>query len=122
MTSDKLYKQAKYNYQIWKTNSIRTAGFFLIFNGFLDNEYLKHISGGALKLYVFLGIKSNNLTGESFYSLESIANYFDVSQKTISNWFKELINLRLVYRYQLKFNGVSHSILRPYQSGVRGDH
>lgn len=109
----------KNNYSNWKKDSLDNNGFFVIFNGFLEKEYLKNISGGALKLYVYLGINSNNTTGESFYKLTSIANYFGVSERTVSNWFKELLKLRLIERYQLELNGVSHTYLNVYDAGGR---
>ncbi|MDH9922590.1 helix-turn-helix domain-containing protein [Staphylococcus hominis] len=106
------------NYEMWKKDSLDTKGFFVIFNGFLDNNYLKRISGGALKLYIFLGIKSKNDSGESFYNIDSIANYFEVSTRTISNWFLELEKLNLIERYQLEFNSVAHTFLNTYDSGL----
>lgn len=113
---DKAISQKK-NYGIWKKNSLDKNGFFVIFNGFVEKDYLKKISGGALKLYIYLGIHSDNSTGESFYSLKSISQYFNVSERTISNWFKELLRLKLIQRYQLEFNGVSHTYLNVYDAG-----
>lgn len=107
----------KKNYGNWKKDSLDSKGFFVIFNGFLEKDYLKKISGGALKLYIYLGINSDNSTGESFYKLKSISEYFNVSERTISNWFKELLKLRLIERYQLEFNGVSHTYLNVYDPG-----
>ncbi|MBF2758193.1 helix-turn-helix domain-containing protein [Staphylococcus sp. GDY8P57P] len=107
----------KRNYEIWKKESLENKGFFIIFNGFLDNNYLKNISGGALKLYVFLGIKSKNESGESFYNVKSISEYFGVSTRTISNWFFELERLNLIERYQLDYNNVSHTFLNTYDAG-----
>lgn len=107
-------------YEKWKQNGLRDSGYFIIFNGFLDNNILQKISGGALKLYVYLGIKSNNTTGESFYKIETMAEYFQVNTRTITNWINELKQNNLIARYQLKFNGVSHTYLRPYDAGFRG--
>ncbi|MGB2513197.1 helix-turn-helix domain-containing protein [Leuconostoc suionicum] len=94
-------------------------GFFVIFNGFLDDGHLKKISGGALKLYVFLGIKSKNDTGESFYTVKQMADYFDVSTRSISNWIKELEKINLVERIQLEYNGVAHTFLNTYNPGLK---
>lgn len=110
------------DYSTWKKNSLQDAGYFIVFNGFLENNLLKNISGGALKLYIFLGISADNYTGESFYKIETIANYFEVSTRTISNWIKELEKLNLIYRSQIKFNSVSHTFLKPYFAGIRGRH
>lgn len=110
-------KMSKENYKVWKDNSLENAGYFVIFNGFLEQKMLKKISGNALKLYVFLGIKSDNYTGESFFSIQSIAKYFGKSERTISNWIAELEELKLIKRVQLKHNEVSHTFLQPYFSG-----
>ena len=114
---NKKSKLIKENYAYWKKNSINNKGFFIIFNGFLEENILKNISGGALKLYVFLGIKSDNNTGESFYTIPQISEYFGVSERSISNWFKELETLNLIFRFQLKFNSVSHTYLNTYNAG-----
>jgi len=116
----------KKRYSSWKKKSLNESGFFVIFNGFLDEKkplshkaLLQEISGGALKLYIFLGIKSDNFTGESYYSIKSIANYFGKSERTINNWFNELEKLNLIYRAQLEYNGVSHTYLQTYKTGNR---
>jgi len=109
----------KENYAIWKQKGLDEHGFFIIFNGFLENDLLQKISGGALKLYVFLGIKSDNKTGESFYTISYMADYFKVSERAISKWISELESFNLIIRYQLKFNGVSHTYLNLYDQGKR---
>ena len=116
----------KKRYDSWKKKSLNESGFFVIFNGFSEEKrplshkaLLQEISGGALKLYIFLGIKSDNFTGESFYSIKSIANYFGKSERTINNWFSELEKLNLIYRAQLEYNGVSHTYLQTYRTGKR---
>ena len=111
----------KENFRIWKKKSLNDAGYFIIFNGFLETEILSKVSGGALKMYVFLGIKANNSTGESFYKISTMARYFQVSERTISNWIQELYTLGLIARVQPKFKSVSHTYLRPYYSGVKGE-
>lgn len=116
--TNKVYaKMWRENHAAWKSNSLDSTGFFVIFNGFLDNDILQRISGNALKLYVFLGIKSNNLTGESYYTIASIAKYFKKSERTINNWMKELVRLNLIKRVQFEKNKVSHTFLQPYAAG-----
>lgn len=107
------------NYSAWKKESLDLSGFFVVFNGFLDNNILQKISGNALKLYVFLGIKSNNSTGESYYTITSIAKYFKKSERTINNWMKELVKLNLIKRVQFEKNNVSHTFIQPYAAGER---
>lgn len=109
-------------FRIWKKKSLNDAGYFIIFNGFLETGILSKISGGALKMYIFLGIKSNNSTGESFYRISTMARYFEVSDRTISNWIQELETLGIISRVQPKFNSVSYTYLRPYYSGVKGEN
>lgn len=110
-------KRSRNNYKYWKQNSLDNAGFFVLFNGFLENDILKKISGNALKLYIFLGIKSDNSTGESYYSIKSMAKYFDKSERTINNWISELEELNLIRRIQFQHNKVSHTFLQPYMAG-----
>lgn len=109
--------RSRKNYSIWKSNSLDSAGFFVIFNGFLDNNILQKISGNALKLYVFLGIKSDNSTGESYYTISSMAKYFKKSERTINNWINELEKLNLIRRVQFQKNKVAHTFLQPYLAG-----
>lgn len=117
MKNTKKSELLKKNYDIWKRDALNNNGFFIIFNGFVDQNILTKISGGALKLYIFLGIKSNNKTGESFYTISQMADYFQTSERTISNWILELEKLNLIIRYQLKFNSVAHTFLNPYNAG-----
>lgn len=107
------------NHYHWKKSNLNSSGYFIIFNGFQANGYLKKISGNALKLYVYIGIHSNNLTGESFHSIETIAKYFGKNERTIYNWFNELVRLKLVRRAQLQLNGPSHTFIQPYNTIVK---
>ena len=107
------------NYAAWKQDSLNNTGFFVIFNGFLDNNYLNKISGNALKLYIFLGIKADNTTGESYYSIQSMAKYFGKSERTINNWIQELEKHHLIKRMQFEKNKVSHTFLQTYQAGAK---
>lgn len=117
LTNGVFAEMSRKNYEVWKTNSLENAGFFIIFNGFLEQRILKKISGNALKLYVFLGIKADNYTGESYYSIASMAKYFGKSERTINNWLNELDQLNLIRRVQFQHNKVSHTFLQPYLSG-----
>ena len=103
------------NYSVWRENRKRSnSGFFIIYSDFKDRNILKNISGNALKLYVFLGINSKNDTGESWYTIDSIAKYFNKSPRTISYWIEELEKLNLIKRMQLEVNNASHTYLQPY--------
>ena len=107
------------NYQYWKKNNLGSSGYFVIFKGFQANGYLKKISGNSLKLYIYLGIHSNNSTGESFHSVERIAKYFGRSERTIYNWLNELLDLKLIRRAQLELNGPAHTFMQPYDTSIK---
>lgn len=103
------------NYTHWRNIcKYNKNGFFIIFNDFEEKNILKKISGNALKLYVFLGIHSKNSTGESWYTIESISQYFKKTPRSVSKWFNELEKLNLIRRIQLEYNGASHTFLQPY--------
>jgi len=57
----------------------------LIFKEFMDGKLLKSLSGNALKLYIFLGLYSKNQTGECWPSVQTIAEYFGKSERTVYN-------------------------------------
>lgn len=115
LSNSKKSKYFKKNYSSWREiKRNQHNGFFIIYNDFKDKNILKNISGNALKLYIFLGINSKNDTGESWYSIESIAKYFGKSTRTISYWIEELEKFNLIKRMQLEINGPSHTYLQPY--------
>jgi DNA-binding MarR family transcriptional regulator len=103
----------KKEYSVWRENNfVSKEGFFPIFKEL--KEYLPYLSPGAITLYLYFGLHSNNQTGECFHSLETISNYFDKSIRTISNWIKELEDIGLIVRLQLEMNAISHTYLRPF--------
>ncbi|WP_078395873.1 helix-turn-helix domain-containing protein [Shouchella patagoniensis] len=87
--------------------------FFMIPTDF-KHIFLKDISGGALKLYLFLGFHAKYHTGESWYSLEQVGSFFDKDPRTIANWFKELEELGLVFRGQKGIMMKANTFLKPY--------
>lgn len=105
----------KTNYKLWKSKALEENGYFIIFDGFVENNSLKNISGNALKLYIYLGIYSKNMTGEVWHSNARIAKYFGKSERSVRNWMKELEDLNLIKRMQLEFNGQAHNYLQPYK-------
>lgn len=97
----------------WRdTNFSNKAGFFPVFSDF--KEILPNISGGSVSLFIYLGLHSNNQTGECFHSIEKIAKFFDKSPRTISTWISELENANLIQRLQLEINGPAHTFIKPY--------
>ncbi|MBP1044626.1 helix-turn-helix domain-containing protein [Vagococcus sp. BWB3-3] len=105
-------------YEIWRQEQFeKKIGFFPVFSDF--KPYMKKLSPGAISLYVYFGLHANHKTGEVFHSVATIANFFNKSPRTISNWIYELESERLIERHQQKVNSVSHTYLVPYnwQSG-----
>lgn len=103
------------NFRRWKLDSLDEAGYFIIFQGFLESGVLNKISGNALKLYIYLGINSNNFEGVVWHSNSKIAGYFHKSERTIRTWMKELEDLNLIKRMQLKYDGLAYTYLQPYK-------
>lgn len=110
----KLYKE---NHKKWKEYSLNENGFFVIFSGFVEENKLKKISGNALKLYIYLGMYSKNMTGEVWHSTTTISTYFGKSERTIRGWMKELEDQHLIKRMRLEFDGQPHVFLQPYNAG-----
>ena len=105
----------KSNYSNWKNKRLATkSGFFIVYNDFKDRGLLRDLSGGALKCYIFLGITAKNNTGESWYTIDSISSYFQVSNRTVSNWINELEKYGLIRKLQFKPNEPAHTFLQPY--------
>lgn len=114
-TNKELANSLKTNYSKWKKKSLEEKGYFVIFNALQNTDKLKTITGNALKLYIYLGLNSDNFTGEVWHSNARIAKYFNKSERTIRYWMKELESLNLIKRFQLNFNGESHVFLQPYE-------
>lgn len=110
----KIFNELKETFASWK-NEVQSFNkpFFAIHSDF-KHLFLKDLSGGALKLYVFLGLHSKHQTGESWYSANDVAEFFEKDSRTISNWFKELEDSGLIVREQLGFKMKANTFLRPY--------
>lgn len=111
---EKIFEQKKASYAKWK-DELKDINkpFFAIHTDF-QYQYLKNISGGALKLYLYLGFKAKYKTGESWYSIEEISSFFEKDSRTVANWFKELQDIGLIYRAQDGFKRKATTFLRPY--------
>lgn len=105
----------KLAYSNWKKNNFSyKLGYFIIFQSFRDKYILKNISGGALKLYIYLSTFVNNNTGECWVTIKRAAEYFDNDPRTISKWLKELEELNLISRIQFKPKETAHTYFKPY--------
>ena len=107
----------KREYRRWKTHKLKSGKFFPVWMDF--RPFLPRLSGGALKLYLFLGLVSKNYTGESWYSNRRLAEKLGCSERAIQAWMAELRENGLVERLRLREHGVAFTYLRPYgeQSG-----
>lgn len=103
----------KYYHESWRAyNKDIKGGFFAIFNEFKD-MHLKDIEAGALKLYIYFGLHANNKNGESWHSVETIAEYFDVQTRTVDYWIESLVKRNLIYRDKKNHRTVT-TYLIPY--------
>lgn len=107
-------KLRKEEYRAWKRNALSHSAYFPVFTELKETHLLRNLSGGALKVYIYLGLHSKQWTGETWVTLEQMAAYFGVSKRSINNWLQELKKKRLVERMQMELNGVSFTFLRPY--------
>lgn len=111
-----LYKS---NYKIWKKDGLDEYGYLVIFNGFVTSKKLNEVSGNALKLYIYMLCYSDTETGEVWHSNKKIAKYFNKTDRTIRNWMRELEELNLIKRFQLKYNGEAHNFFQTYDRGEK---
>lgn len=108
------FDNLKRTHQEWKEQNFESnKPFFPIHSDFL-NLFLKDISGPALKLYVFLGLHAKYHSGESWYSLPELSEFFRKDPRTVANWAKELEDLGLIVREQKGFKMKATTFLRPY--------
>lgn len=113
--ADPLMEELRSKYKAWRENTkAEKQGFFVIYNSFIKNNLLKDISGNALKLYLYLGFNSKNETGESWHSVDKIADYFECDKRSVKRWFEELEKLGLVERIQKGYHRIANTFLKPY--------
>lgn len=116
---EEIFRENRLNYAKWREElQSLNKPFFMIPTDF-KHLYLKDISGGAMKLFVFLGFHSKYATGESWYGLSEVAAFFGKDQRTVANWFQELEEIGLVFRGQQGFKMRANTFLQPY--GFRFD-
>lgn len=102
-------------YQSWKSyNKMGKVPFTTLYNSFKET-HLKDIDGGPLKLYLYFCIHASNAHGESWHSIQKIANFFGTQTRTVDNWIKALVERDLIYREQ-KGNKSHTTYLIPYNN------
>lgn len=111
---NKIFSEHREEYAAWK-NELQKMNkpFFMIPSDF-KHLFLKDISGGALKLFLFLGFHSKYNTGESWYTNEQVASLFGKDPRTVANWFKELEDMGLIFREQKGIMMKANTFLKPY--------
>jgi hypothetical protein len=99
-----------------KTNSNSNVPFVPVFNAFKE-KHLATLEPGALRLYLFFAFAANNQYGNSWHSIEKIAEFFGAQTRTVNNWIKVLVDKKLIHREQ---NGKrSHTTyLIPYSDTI----
>jgi len=111
---NKEMEELRSNYARWKAFKKESGStFFMIYTDFKDS-HLKDISGGALKLYVYLCFHVNNFTGECWHSVDSIADFFGNDPRTVKGWFAELEDRKLIIRIQKGYKRIANTFLLPY--------
>lgn len=101
-------------FKVWKSTALQRFGYFPVFQPFRDTFLLRNLSGNAVKLYIYLGLMSGNDTGETWVTVETISAYFGKTTRAVSEWIRELENVGLLDRFQLKPNEAAHTFLVPY--------
>ncbi|MGE8082106.1 helix-turn-helix domain-containing protein [Peribacillus loiseleuriae] len=99
-----------------KTNTNSNAGFVPVFKSFRD-KHLATLEPGALRLYLFFAFAADNNYGNSWYSIEKIAEFFDAQTRTVNNWIKVLVDKNLIIREQ-KGKKSFTTYLVPYSNSI----
>lgn len=106
-------------YRAWRdTSSVRSAPFFQLFKEFMESDHLKELEDGAIKLYLYYGFFANNDTGESWHSVERIAEYFGVQTRTVEKWNRSLKEAGLIHREKDRRKSNS-TFLIPFSGTIR---
>nr|WP_313507917.1 helix-turn-helix domain-containing protein [Brevibacillus laterosporus] len=95
---DELTTRRNYHTAWRDTNSLTKLPFFALFKGFKEKNFLANLDPGALRLYLYFGFVANNHHGDSWHSVETIAEYFGKQTRTIDTWISELVKSGLIYR------------------------
>lgn len=89
----------KSNYSKWMNyREKHKEGFFMVPNSLFDNKYIQAINNNSISLYLYYGYRSKNKTGESWPSIERIAEDLQVSEKSVNTWNNTLEDIGLIYR------------------------
>ncbi|MBX4152308.1 helix-turn-helix domain-containing protein [Paenibacillus lautus] len=110
-----------YSHRSWRKWTQRNKkGFFPIFSPDFS-EKMKNVSGNAIKLYIYLGMHIDNQAGYTMVSIDTMAEYFKTSSRTVHNWLKELKENKLILRIQPAFKQPTYTFLLPYHDEFVND-
>ena len=103
-------------HNLWRIDlKDRNENFFMLYKDF--SRFLPELSTGALKLFLFYGFNAKNETGESWYSIDTIAQKLATTPRSINTWNSELEILGLIYRSSENKNSKT-TFLIPYTSQI----
>lgn len=90
-------------------------GFFPVFSEAIK-PHLKDLSGSALRLFIYLGVHSDNETGEvrARITNRTMTDFFNCSERTLHKWIAELENAGLIVRLQTRFKATGKIFMLPY--------
>lgn len=74
-------------------------------------EYLPYINSRALSLYLYYCLNSRNETGESWHSINTIAEKMNVSSRSVNTWNNDLEKAGLIVRLNDRHNSKTTFLL-----------
>lgn len=105
-------------YSSWRlTNKESSEPFFPVYKTFKDS-HLADLDAGALRLYIYMGFSSNNSNGDSWHSIQTIADFFNVQPRTVNGWVKDLVGRGLIRRAK-SGHMTNTTYLLPYSTTFR---
>lgn len=103
----------------WRENLHKEkTGFFPVFSNQIK-PYIQDLSGNAIRLYIYLGIHSNNETGEVMgTNPRMMQQFFDCQLRTLQKWLEELEQANLIRRIQPAYKTKMHIFILPYSTSA----
>lgn len=111
---DREMDELRRNFREWREHQKEDKKpFFAVYSEFKDT-HLSEISGGALKVYMFIGFHVNSFSGECWVSVETMADFFKNDKRTVKKWLQELEDRGLITRIQKGYKRIANTFLLPY--------
>lgn len=115
--SDKVDKALKSYYNSWREYNQKTKSPFIALDNKFKDKHLSDLEAGPLRLYLYFCFAANNDYGHSWFSIQSMADFFNTQTRTIDNWIKVLVEKDLIYRAQ-KGNKSHTTYLLPFSNTI----